>query len=47
MEAERAIFAGMEGGEVIGLSSVDEVEGGKDGGTEGGEVIALSYDDKL
>ena len=38
MEAERAIFAGAEGGEVIALSSDDEVEGSGDGGTEGVEV---------
>ena len=37
VEAERAIFAGAEGGEVIALSSDDEVEGGEDGDTEGGE----------
>ena len=30
VEAERAIFAGAEGGEVIALSSDDEVEGGGD-----------------
>ena len=47
MEAERAIFAGAEGGKVIALSSDDEVEGGEDGGTEGGEVIALSSDDEV
>ena len=47
MEAERAIFAGAEGGEVIALSSDDEVEGGEDGGAEGGEVIALSSDDEV
>ena len=47
MEAEWAIFAGTEGGEVIALSSDDKVEGGKDGGAEGGEVIALSSDDKV
>ena len=35
VEAEWAIFAGVEGGEVIMLSSDDEVEGGKDGGAEG------------
>ena len=39
MEAERAIFAGAEGGEVIALSSDDEVEDGEDGGAEGGEVL--------
>lgn len=33
-EAEWAIFAGLEGGEVIALSPDDEVEGGEDGGTE-------------
>ena len=38
VEAERAIFAGVEGGEVIALSSDDEVEGGGDGGAEGVEV---------
>ena len=47
VEAERAIFAGVEGGEVIALSSDDEVEGGEDGGAEGGEVIALSSDEKV
>ena len=47
MEAERAIFAGAEGGEVIALSSDDKVEGSKDGGTEGGEVIALSSNDDV
>ena len=47
VEAERAIFAGAEGGEVIALSSDDEVEGGEDGGTERGEVIALSSDDEV
>ena len=36
--AERAIFAGTEGGEVITLSSDDEVQGGGDGDTEGVEV---------
>ena len=41
------IFAVAEGGEIIALSSNDEVEGGKDGGTEGGEVIALSSDDEV
>ena len=35
VEAERAIFAGTEGGEVIALSSDDEVKGG---GAEGVEV---------
>ena len=43
MEAEWAIFAGTEGGEVITLSSDDEVEGGEDGG----KVIALSSDDEV
>ena len=38
VEAERAIFADMEGGEVIGPSSVDEVEGGEDDGAEGLQV---------
>ena len=38
MEAERAIFAGTEGGEVITLSSDNKVEGGEDGGTEGIQV---------
>ena len=38
LEAERAIFSGAEGGEVIVLSSYDEVEGGGDGSTEGVEV---------
>ena len=47
VEAERPIFAGAEGGEVITLSSDDEVEGGEDGGAEGGEVIALSSDDEI
>ena len=47
MEAERAIFAGAEGGEVIAISSDDEVKGGEDNGTEGGEVIALSSDDEV
>ena len=47
VEAERAIFAGVEGGEVIALSSDDEVEDGKDGGAEGGEVIALSSDGEV
>ena len=40
MEAERVIFAVAEGGEIIALSSNDEVEGGKDSSAEGGEVIA-------
>ena len=47
MEAERAIFAGVEGGEVIALSFDDEVEGGEDSGMEGGEVITLSSDDEI
>ena len=47
VEAERAIFAGVEGGEVIALSSDDEVEGGEDGGAEGSEVITLSSDDEV
>ena len=47
VEAEQAIFAGTEGGEVITLSSDDEVEGSKDGGAEGGGVIALSSDDEV
>ena len=47
MEAERAIFAGVEGGEVIALSSDDEVEGGEDGGAEGSEVITLSSNDEV
>ena len=38
VEAEWAIFAGAEGGEVIALSSDDEVEGGGDDGAEGVEV---------
>ena len=38
LEAEHAIFAGAEGGEVIALSSDDEVEGGGDDGAEGVEV---------
>ena len=38
VEVEQAIFAGMEGGEVIALSSNDEVEGGGDGSAEGVEV---------
>ena len=38
VEAEQVIFAGAEGGEVIALSSDDEVEGGGDGGTEGVDV---------
>ena len=47
VEVERAIFSDTEGGEVIALSSDDEVEGGEDGGAEGGEVIALSSDDEV
>ena len=47
MEAEREIFAGAEGGEVIALSSDDEVEGGEDSRAKGGEVIALSSDDEV
>ena len=47
VEAEQAIFAGMEGSEVIALSSDDEVDGGEDDGTEGGEVITLSSDDEV
>ena len=47
VEAERAIFASAEGGEVIALSSDDEVEGGEDGGAEGGKVITLSTDDEV
>ena len=47
VEAQRAIFAGAEGGEVIALSSNDEVEGGKDGGAKGGEVIAPSSDGEV
>ena len=39
VEAEQAIFADAEGGEVIALSSDDEVEGGEDGGAEGSEVV--------
>ena len=35
VEVERAIFASAEGGEVIALSSGDEVEGGGDGDMEG------------
>ncbi|XP_020193583.2 uncharacterized protein [Aegilops tauschii subsp. strangulata] len=37
MEAERANFAGVEGGEVIALSSDNGIEGGEDGGAEGVE----------
>ena len=40
MEAERAIFASVEGGEVIVLSSDDGVEGSEDGGMEGVQVGA-------
>ena len=47
VEAERAIFAGAEGGEVITLSFDDEVEGSEGSGAEGGEVITLSSDDKV
>ena len=47
MEAEWVIFATAEGGEVITLSSDDEVEGGDNGGAEGGEVIAVSFDDEV
>ena len=47
MEAERAVFAGAEGGEVIAPSSDNKVEGGEDDGAEGGEVIALSSDDEV
>src|SRR4051812_28811445 len=47
VEAEWAIFAGAEGGEVIALSSNDEVEGGEDGSAEGGKVITLSSNDKV
>ena len=47
LEAERAIFAGADGGEVIALSFDDEVEGGEDGGVKGGEVIVLSSDDEV
>ena len=42
MEAERAIFAGTKGDEVITLSSDNEVEGGEDGGLEGGELSISS-----
>ena len=38
VEAERAIFAGVEGGEVIVLSSDDRVEGDEDSSMEGVEV---------
>ena len=38
VEAERAIFAGAEGGEVIMLSYDDEIEGSGDGGAKGIEV---------
>jgi len=37
VEAERAIFAGAEGGEVIALSFNDKVEGAEDGGAEGSD----------
>ena len=47
VEAEWAIFAGAEGGEVIALSSDDEVEGGEDRDAKGDEVIALSSDDEV
>ena len=47
VEAERAIFVGAEGGELIALSYDGEVEGGEDGSVEGGEVIALSSDDEV
>ena len=47
VEAEQAIFACAEVGEVIALSSADEVEGGEDGGAKGDEVIALSSDDEV
>ena len=40
VEAERTISAGAEGGEVIVLSSDDNVEGGKDGGK--GEEIDIN-----
>ena len=43
VEAERAIFAGAEGGEVMVLSSDDEVEGG----AGDGEVIMCSSDDEV
>ena len=35
VEAERAIFASVEGSKVIALSSDDEVEGSEDDGVEG------------
>nr|XP_045084571.1 vegetative cell wall protein gp1-like [Aegilops tauschii subsp. strangulata] len=38
VEAERVIFTGVKGGEVIVLSSDYKVEGGEDSGTEGIEV---------
>ena len=38
VEAERVIFAGVEGSQVIVLSSYDEVEGSEDGDAEGVEV---------
>ena len=47
MEVEWTIFAGVVGGEVIAVSSDDEVEGGEDGGAEGSEVIVLSSDDEV
>ena len=47
VEAERAIFAGTEGGEVIMLSFDDEFEGSEDSGTEGGEIFTLSSDDEV
>ena len=36
VEAERAIFASVEGGELTALSSEDEVEGGEDDSAKGG-----------
>ena len=47
VEMEWAIFISAESGEVIALSSDDEVEGNEDGGAEGGEVIALSSDSEV
>ncbi len=47
MEAEGAIFAGAEGGEIIALSYDDEVEGGEEGGAGGAEIIALTSDDEV
>ena len=38
VEVERAIFASAEGGEVIALSSDDEVKGGEGDGAEGVQV---------